>query len=275
MTTVAWVDGQVRRGPDAVVPATDPGLLSGIGVFETTRVVGGVPFALTRHLRRLRSGAAIVGIDVPWDDAFLRDACATALGASAPDPPADASSSGVDTFQRLRLTVTGGGALVVTVAVADEWPASAVAVTVDRPVNERSPMVGAKVTSRLEWALVLAEAQRRGADEAIRANTAGVLCEGTGSNVFLVVDGALCTPSLATGCLAGVTRELVCESVDVAERADLTFDDLRAASEVFLTSATRGVHPVGLLDGEGSPTGPLTAAAAAGYDALLAASPDP
>ena len=46
MTTVAWIDGQVRHGPDAMVAVTDPGLLHGIGVFETTRVHDGVPFAL-------------------------------------------------------------------------------------------------------------------------------------------------------------------------------------------------------------------------------------
>lgn len=272
MTTVAWVDGQVLHGSDAVVAVSDPALLHGIGVFETTRVHDGVPLALTRHLRRLRQGATTVGVDVPWTDDTLRDAGSTAVGAAmdelgSPVPPG--------AFLRLRLTVAGGGALVATVTVADEWPTFATAVTVDRPINEHSPIVGAKVTSRLESVLILAEAHRRGADEALRANTAGVLCEGTASNVFLVVDGFLCTPSLATGCLPGVTRELVCETVDVVERDDLTMTDLSRASEVFLTSATRGVHPVGMLDGAPLTTGPLTTAAAAAYDTLVMASPDP
>ena len=272
MTTLAWIDGRVLHGPDAVVDADDPGLLHGIGVFETTRVNGGVPVALSRHLRRLRTGAALVGVDVPWDDMFLRNAAATAVRASMDDLGGQLADG---TFLRLRLTVTGGGALVATVAVADEWPATATVVCVDQPVNERSPLTGAKVTSRLEWVLVLAEAHRRGADEAIRLNTTGVLCEGTGSNLFLVVDDVLCTPSLTTGCLPGVTRELVCGTVDVVERDDLTVADLQRASEVFLTSATRGVHPVGMLDGAPKTTGPVTVATAAAYDELLVASPDP
>ena len=127
MTTVAWIDGQVLHGADAVVAVTDPGVLHGVGVFETTRVVDGVPFALTRHLRRLRSGAAIVGVDVPWDDHTLRTACATAVRTAIDDVGGPLPA---DTFLRLRLTVTGGGALVATVSVADEWPTTAVAVTV-------------------------------------------------------------------------------------------------------------------------------------------------
>lgn len=272
MTTVAWVDGQVLHGSDAVVAVSDPGLLHGIGVFETTRVQDGVPFAMTRHLRRLRSGAATVDVAVPWNDGFLREAGSTAVQA-AMDNVGGRLAPG--SFLRMRLTVTGGGALVVTAAVSDEWPASATVVTVDNPINERSPVAGVKTISRLEGALILAEAQRRGADEAIRTNTAGVLCEGTGSNLFLVVEGVLCTPSLATACLPGVTRELVGEAIDVVERDDLTLNDLQHASEVFLTSATRGVHPVGLLDGAPLATGPVTVAAVAAYDALVAASPDP
>ncbi|MEO6987424.1 MAG: aminotransferase class IV [Aquihabitans sp.] len=272
MTTVAWIDGQVRHGPAAVVAVTDPGLLHGIGVFETTRVHDGVPFAMTRHLQRLRRGAATVGIEVPWDDEALREAASTAVRATVAEVGGPLPH---DTFLRLRLTVTGGGALVATVAVADEWPTSAVAVTTDRPINERSPTAGVKVTSRIDGVLVLAEAHRLGADEAIRSNTVGRLCEGTAANVFLVVDGVLCTPSLATGCLRGVTRELVCEAVEAVERDDLTFAELARASEVFLTSATRGVHPVGMLDGAPLVTGPVTMATAAAYDELVLASLDP
>ena len=121
----------------------------------------------------------------------------------------------------------------------------------------------------------MAEAHRRGADEAVRFNTAGLLCEGTGSNLFLVVDDVLCTPSLTTGCLPGVTRELVCEVVGVVQRDDLTKADLQRASEVFLTSATRGVHPVEMLDGAPLAVGPVTTAAAAAYNALMVVSPDP
>ena len=125
--------------------------------------------------------------------------------------------------------------------------------------------------------MLLERARRRGADEAVRANTIGALCEGTGSNVFLVVDGSLCTPALTTGCLPGVTRALVCELVPVTERDDLTFDHLRRAPEAFLTSSTRDVHPIVSVDSValGRVPGPLTAAAAAAFGELVITNLDP
>jgi branched-chain amino acid aminotransferase len=134
-------------------------------------------------------------------------------------------------------------------------------------VNEHSPQAGAKTTSHLEYALALADARRRGAEEAVLTNTSGVLCEASSSNAFLVVGGVLCTPALATGCLPGVTRGLVCGLVAVDERTDLTVDDLRSAPEAFLTSSTRDVHPIATVDGRplDAAPGPATMAA---HDAL-------
>ena len=100
-----------------------------------------------------------------------------------------------------------------------------------------------KATSYGENVVAARWAAERGCDEALFANTRGELCEGTGSNVFVVVDGVLRTPPLSSGCLAGVTRELVCELVDVDE-SPLPMDALAAADEAFLTSSTRDVHPV-------------------------------
>jgi branched-chain amino acid aminotransferase len=103
----------------------------------------------------------------------------------------------------------------------------------------------------------------------------GALCEGTGTNVFVVRGGRLATPSLATGCLAGITRELVLELVDAEESSSLTLDDLRVADEVFLTSSTRDVHPVEAVDGAPIRTGPVTAAASDALTALRAKDMDP
>ena len=115
------------------------------------------------------------------------------------------------------------------------------------------------------------------ADEAILLNTRGMLVEGSGSNLFLVVAGRLSTPGPATGCLPGVTRALVTELIEVAERDDLTVDDLRLAPEAFLTSTTRGVQPISSVDGEPlrSAPGPLTTAARTALDKLRAATLEP
>ncbi len=282
MTSWVWLDGAPSPVPDAHVSAADRGLLFGDGIFETCKVVDGTPFALTRHLARLRASAERVGIAVPWSDSDLRATCAKVVGAAL------VGSADAD-IGRLRITVTAGSAahgvprgelpptLVVTTGPTTRWAPTARVVTADWALNERSPVAGAKTTSRLEYVLELDDARRRGADEAVLANTVGALAEGTATNVFLVLDGALVTPSLATGCLPGITRALVLELVDVEERDDLTLDHLRSADEAFLTSSTRDVHPVAEVDGRalGAAPGPRTAAAGEAFAALQARTLDP
>ena len=296
MTAWTWIDGRVLPAGEARVSASDRGLLLGEGIYETCAVIAGQPFALRRHLDRLRHSAEILGLPMPWAAADLRAACmetievAVAAGVGQPASEASHLVNGGDRH-RLRITVTGGKGplgphlasedqvptLLVHVGPWTPWAPTATAVTVPWPVNERSASVGAKCTSRVDLGLALREARRQGADEAMLVNSAGHLCEGAGSNVFLDVDGILQTPSLATGCLAGVTRALVCELVPVVERIDLTVADLLAAPEVFLTSSTRGVHPLGSLDQHryGPVPGPLTAGAMEALRTLQASSMDP
>jgi branched-chain amino acid aminotransferase len=283
MDTWVWVDGNLSPAAEARVAALDHGLTVGDGVFETCKVVDGTPFALTRHLERLRRSADIIGLRLPWDDDHVRAACDEAIGAAT----ADAANAGAG-VQRLRITVTGGPGplgsdrsdvpptLVIAAGPGNDWPATTAVATVPWTRNERSAAAGAKTTSYAENVVALAEAHRQGASEALLANSAGILAEGTGSNVFLEVDGLLCTPSLASGCLAGVTRALVCELVDVVERDDLTFEDLARTSEAFLTSSTRDVHPIDTIDGRPlTAPGPFTAAAAEAFAQLQADSLDP
>ena len=110
--------------------------------------------------------------------------------------------------------------------------------------------------------VALTEAQRRGASEAVFANLAGNLCEGTGTNVFYVIDGELRTPSLASGCLAGVTRDLVLEWFGGRE-VDEPIEVAAGADEIFLVSTTRDVQGVHRWDDrELSAPGEVTRAAA-------------
>jgi branched-chain amino acid aminotransferase len=167
---------------------------------------------------------------------------------------------------------------VVAARAMAPYDALAEVITVPWPRNERGALAGIKTTSYAENAMALADAHRLGATEAIFANTQGNLCEGSGTNVFLVINGELVTPPLAAGCLAGVTRGLVIEGcgLDVDER-DVPLDVLYMSDEAFLTSATRDVQPIRAVDGRGlaSCPGPVTEHAVAAYAALLAADPDP
>jgi branched-chain amino acid aminotransferase len=144
------------------------------------------------------------------------------------------------------------------------------------PRNERGATAGLKTVSYAENVVALAWAKERGAGEAIFANTLGNLCEGTGTNVFLVVDGRLVTPPLSSGCLEGVTRDLVIECTGASEQ-DVPAGALVDAEEAFLTSTTREVQPIAHVDGRALPAAPgrRTAEAAAAFRDLVARTLDP
>lgn len=266
MTTVVWVDGQVLDAEAARVPALDHGLTVGDGAFETCKVLDGQAFALTRHLRRLTRSLDILGITGPGEDA-VRAAVEQTLAVAGPLP-----------LGRLRITVTGGAGplgsdrgtaapgLIVAVAPAAHWPSRISVATVPWTRNETSAVAGAKTTSYAENVVALNAAHERGAHEALLANTRGQLCEGTGSNVFVAVGERLLTPPLTSGCLAGVTRALLLEwaaenGLQVAEE-NVPFDILDTAEDVVLTSSTRDVQPVSVLDGRELAGGKLGQAAA-------------
>jgi branched-chain amino acid aminotransferase len=148
--------------------------------------------------------------------------------------------------------------------------------TVPWPRNERGALSGLKTTSYGENVRALAYAADHGGSEAIFANTAGNLCEGTGTNVFVVSGGRLLTPPLSAGCLAGVTRALVIEWSGAVEE-ELPLSALAAAEEAFLSGTTRDVQPIRSVDGSVLPAapGPVTRKAAEVFAMRAAESPDP
>jgi branched-chain amino acid aminotransferase len=280
VATSVWIDGALVDADAARVSPFDHGLLVGDGVFETIRVYGGQPFAWTRHLDRLAHSAAGLGLAVPDRDA-LRSAAKAVLDANGHDEA------------RLRITVTGGlaplgserGAAGPTVIVASSelrpWPPSVRVVVVPWVRNDRGATAGLKTTSYAENVRALAFAQERGASEAVFGNTRDELCEATGSNVFVVRDGAVATPPGSSGCLLGVTRALVLElapglGIEIDERP-LPLDALHGADEAFLTSTTREVQPIAAVDDRTLPAtpGPVTTALAAAFTDLIARDLDP
>src|SRR6185436_19581648 len=194
------------------------------------------PFAWTRHAKRLHTSADGIGLAAPPLDE-LRAAADAVLAANEL------------TEARLRITVTGGPAppgsrrapvppTVVVVAFALEPTTETASVMiVPWTRNERGALTGLKTISYAENVRALAYVEARGAHEAIFPNTQGNLCEATGSNVFLALDGACVTPPLSAGCLNGVTRQLLLEIAPAAgiviEERDVPVETLRRADEAF------------------------------------------
>lgn len=261
-----WLDGGLQDIESARVSVFDHGLTVGDGIFETVKATDGRTFALTRHLDRLTRSARGLGLPDPDLDE-VRRGCAAVLDAN-PMP-----------LGRLRITYTGGHGplgsdrgehgptLVVALGESNRRPDSTAAVTVPWTRNERGALTGLKTTSYAENVVALARAHQHGASEALFANTVGQLCEGTGSNVFVVLDGELHTPPVTSGCLAGITRALTVEWTG-AKETDLPLDVLERADEVFLTSSLRDVQAVHLVDGRQLPgtAGPVTAKAMRVFD---------
>lgn len=264
-----YLDGALVDAAGLHLSALDHGLVVGDGIFETIEVRSARAFALDAHLRRLSRSAELLGLPES-DPEVLAEAASRVIEANG-------VHDGV-----LRITVTSGlGPLgsgrgdlrLTTLVAAGPLPGRAATERVAVAPWTRNPdgaLSGIKSTSYAGNARALAWARARGAGEAVFANTAGQLCEGTGSNVFVVLEGQVLTPPLRSGCLAGVTRSLVL-SAGKAREADLPMGVLADAQEVFLTSTTRHVQGVSALDGRslGAAPGPVTQDAAAAFEDLL------
>lgn len=243
---LVWSDGGIVAAATPVVTGIDHGLLMADGAFESLAVHLGRAGHLDRHLRRLRRALARLGIDGAPDDATLRDAIARLIDASG---LAEA---------RVRITVTSGPGpdartrgdrptTIVTIDRAADAPASVSLLTVEWPRNERSPFAGMKTLDWAENAHALRAARAAGFDNALFLDTQGRLSECATANIFLVLDGRIRTPTLDSGCLAGIVREVLLES-GAASETDLRAGDVVRADGAFITTSTTGITPVRAID---------------------------
>lgn len=251
---IVWLNGAFITEEEAGISPFDHGITVGDGAFETLVTYRGVPFAFTRHYDRLAGSAHGLGLKgLPSEDVLFQASCALLRMNNLGDP------------SRVRITITGGKAglcsermsspmtvlIAVTAAPAMGEFGSVFVVPYTR--NEKSAVVGLKTTSYAENVVALSLAMSKGATEAIFANTQGLLCEGTGSNIFYVKDGTIITPTLASGALAGVTRVLAIKvanemGIPCVEK-DVPIEEFLTADEAFLTSTTREVQPIKFING--------------------------
>jgi len=268
----ASVNGTVVPAEEARVSVLDNGFAFGDSVYEVLRTYAGRAFEPGRHFRRLRASAARLGISLPAPDASLLEQVdgLLARAGSGESYIRIIVSRGLGdcsyNFERVQ-----GPTVVMIQKPLPPYPAwhyedgikvAAVGVRRNHP-KALDPAI--KSSNLLNNILAVREAQSRGAEEPVLLNQEGFLAEGASTNVFLARGGALLTPPLSAGILAGITREVVLEllpGLGIPSGEDpLRLDDLLAADEAFLTSTTREVVPVREVDGTRIGTGrpgPLT-----------------
>ncbi len=228
--------------------------MNGWGVFSTIKVVEGVLFAFDRHWARMRRDSDLLRVPFPWKPAELETALLTLVEAnqaynSTLRVAAIRNKGGMWEGPNQKLDVD----LVAFTADRNSWGGEARLGIVPNGRFGASPFAGTKV---LSWASNLAwyeDAHSRGLDEVLLLDERGEASECTSANVFAVFGNRVATPPLSSGCLPGVTRELLLEvirapGIQVVEQR-LTLADLESADGLFITSSTRDLLGVQELEG--------------------------
>ncbi|MDP2938650.1 MAG: aminotransferase class IV [Candidatus Omnitrophota bacterium] len=244
MKRIVFLNGKFIAQENAKLSILSSGFLYGQGAFETMRSYDGNIFALDRHLQRLKNSLPLVNINMPYSQKELTQAVNRAFKLNKLNNA------------YLRLTIWQGekkaNALIFVKDFkgysAKSYKKGFKGLIVDCRLNESSPLSRIKSTNYLLFYLARKEAQIKGFDEALFLNTKGFLCEGSRSNIFLVKDNKLITPSLNCGCLPGVTRQIVIElakkfEISVAEK-EIIHKDLFKAKEAFLTNSLMEIMPL-------------------------------
>jgi branched-chain amino acid aminotransferase group I len=266
MEQIVYLNGSLVPRSQARISPFDLGFLYGYGLFETMRAYSGRVFRLEKHLERLSKSAK--ALSLPLDAFDLKRACHDTLKANKLKEA------------RIRLTVSIGEGEAAPDLPKHPRPTVLVVATSYTPPpteayrkgyktvvssihqNSHSPLSRLKTVNYLNNILARREAKEKGADEAILLSERGLLCEGSTSNIFLVSQGTLITPNEESGCLPGITRQVVIElgkelGLKVAER-EVRLEELLNADEAFLTSSLIELMPLTEVNGKPIDRGKVT-----------------
>ena len=231
------------------------GLLSGWGVFSTLKIADGVPFAWERHWARIQRDAAALHVPLPQDPEAIRRKLLELI----------AANKAPNCTLRVVIVRNGGGMwagpsngrqsdVIALTADSKDWGTGVKLAYVPEARHAASQFTGTKI---LSWAMNLTWleiAQARGFDEVVLLNERGEVAECTSANLFIANGGKVYTPPLSSGCLPGITREVILAEIHVPgitiEEKTLLPAELEAADEMFITSTTRDLLPVAKIEGK-------------------------
>ncbi len=275
---IVFLNGNFLPEADAVVPLNDRGFLLGDGLFETIRVAQGRPFRLAQHLERLARGADFLKIKLPFTAKEIQKFAGELIGKNnLPDAV-------------LRVTLTRGpGARGYSTKGADQ-PTLALTLQPLPPENGGEPLLWSlvtssfripasdalssfKSTSKILNVLARAEAEEKGADEALLVNTNGEVAETAGGNIFWIYRDKICTVPTGRGVLPGITRAVVleiCQALGLeTNKRVIKPEMLRNAEGIFVTQSALGLIPVAAFDGQPVAPSPLVDQIASAYSEML------
>jgi len=260
MEEIIFLNGNFIPRSQARISPFDHGFLYGYGLYETVRSYNGTIFRLDRHLQRLGKSAEVLVLHSKLSTSDIKKACYDLLTINKL------------TDARIRITVSAGTGDIVPNPQTCDQPTMFIVARKITPVpaevyqhgyevvisgyrrNSQSPLSQIKSTCCLENVLALNEAKVKGADDALLLNEKGMLAEGSTSNIFLVKDGTLITPTIESGALPGITREAVLElakslGIEAVQR-EVSSNEITLADELFRTSSILEIMPLTHVDGK-------------------------
>ncbi len=245
---------EIHDASDRVLAAGQIGLLSGWGVFSTLHVCDGVLFAWERHWARMKKDAALLRVPMPADPEEVRRNLLKLVEANG----------AYNATLRVDIVRNQGGVfegpptgrlsdVVAFTANLKNWGVGVNLSYVKQGRHAASMFAGTKI---LSWAMNLTwveEAHEKGFDEVILLNERGEVSECTSANIFIAQGSHVWTPPLSSGCLPGVTRDILLKEIHAADyeigEKTLTPAEVEQADDVFITSTTRVLLPVLEIDG--------------------------
>ena len=265
MKGYVFIDGKLVPSEEAKISVYDHGFLYGDGIFETMRSYDGKIFKIKRHLERINDTAKILEMKIPWtrvqmeeaiyqtiaknnllENGYIRLSITRGVGPIGIDPEVCELPTIIIMTKELKIDPQiyncGIDAIVVK--------------TLRNSIESTDPRL--KTMNFLNNVIAKMEVKKVGATEGIMLNAKGDVAEATVSNIFVYQEGVLKTPSIETGILPGITREIVLElSTRITKTIECTLkpQDLFNAEEIFLTNSISEIIPVTSLNGKTIATG--------------------
>jgi branched-chain amino acid aminotransferase len=280
-TEKIWMNGDLIDWSDAKVHVGVHGLHYGSGVFEGIRCYdtakGPAVFRLDEHRERLHNSAKLLYMTIPYSVDELKAACNELIGANGLP---ECYLRPIAFYGYGELGVAARGNPVETVIMSWPWAPYLGEEGLAKGIRAKisswqrvSPNVVPHVSKAtgvyLNSMLAVTEANNAGYDEAILLTAEGTVADGSGENIFIVRDGVIYTPDLATGILPGITRDTIKQIAQdlgytVMEKSIIR-SDLYLADEVFMCGTAAEVTPLRSVDDHEIGVGEVTLAVQKAY----------